>query len=151
MGKFNGGSITPGTIVGTDMAGNADVRCEVMRHTFVQGTDFNIGVAATPVTKTVMLYVPYGNAAVLGFHALVATPGSASSVTVDLQVNGASILSAPITLTNSSVGNTVYNATIANGSMTSGMIVTAVLTVSTSTGMQGVYCWSSIQETQSPV
>lgn len=77
---------------------------------------------------------------------------TAASITVDLQKNGSSILSAPITITNATGDGVVVDGTLSGvTTCVAGDKLTAVVVVSSSTGMQGLWAWATVQETSSPV
>ncbi len=107
----------------------------------------------TIVTATIPVWLTYGTAGtVLSFKAgsIVACIGAAT-VTVDLYKNGASILSAPITLNSSSVARVAQAATISTPATAAGdwfdMVVTA--TVSSGTLGTGLYAEAIIDENPS--
>ncbi len=77
---------------------------------------------ATIVTATIPVWLTYGTAGtVLSFKAgsIVACIGAAT-VTVDLQKNGSSVLTAPITLNSSSVARVAQTATISTPATAAG-------------------------------
>lgn len=127
------------------------IKANALQYGFRKLTNFNLGVADTPVTKTVFLFQADSNGYITGFNANVITPGSSASVTVDLKKNGTSILSAVITMTNATPAATKQAATISSSSYSAGDWFEAVLTVSSSTGMQGVNAWVNGYETAQPV
>lgn len=152
MADVTGGRIKPGTIIGTDVSLSADIPAEAVRHTFTPTTDFGIDYASAPTSKTAWLYVFTGAGSVKGFHAVCADSGSSASITVDLQKNGSSILSAPITITNATGDGVVVDGTLSGvTTCVAGDKLTAVVVVSSSTGMQGLWAWATVQETSSPV
>lgn len=153
MGQTNPANIKPGSIVGTDLSLSADIPAETMRHTFVASTKMGIAYGTHPVANTDYLYVFNGPGKIMGFHAMVANSGSAASITVDLQKNGVSVLTTPITITNATPANTTQTATLLLTPTTcvSGDVLRVVLGVGSSTGMQGFVAWATIQETTSPV
>ncbi len=136
---------------GTDVDPAAAIPASALQFAFSKSTSFGLAAAATPVTGEYEVHVANGAGTILGFHAKVTAPGSAASVTVDLKKNGASVLAAPITLTNGSPAGTPQNATVSVPALAAGDRLTALLTVSSSTGMTGVSAWVNGVENSQPL
>lgn len=122
-----------------------------LQPTFFPESNFGLASTGTPVTRTEQKYTgKLAGGTILGFHAYLINTGSGSSMTFDLQKNGSTVLSAPITITNATSSGAVQNATISSASFTQGDIFTYVLTVSSSTGAQGPVCWATFVEASAP-
>lgn len=107
---------------------------------FSLGTSFGLGIADTPVTKIFAVGQPTNSGFFTGCHASIYTPGSASSLVVDFLKNGVTICSGgTITLTNASTAKAQYNATLSIVTFNAGDILTISVTVSSSTGMAGLF------------
>ena len=153
MGRNNIGNVTFVTfpLEGSDVDPSAAIPASALQFAFSKSTSFGLAAGATPVTGEYEVHVANNVGTVLGFHAKVTVPGSSASVTVDLKKNGTSILSAPITLTNATGAGTPQNATISTPSLAAGDRLTALLTVSSSTGMTGVSAWVNGVEISQPL
>jgi hypothetical protein len=113
------------------------------RHTYAQPN-----TAATSETK--VLHVVYGvTGSVVRFEAgsIVKAVGN-STVTVDLKKNGTTVLSAPITLDNTSANRGVQSATISVPALADNDVleVTTVATIGTGTLPTGVYASLTVHE-----
>ena len=117
---------------------------------FKQYEDFNTAIGSMPATIELLQWHADGAGQINGFHASVKVPGSSSSISIDLKKNGSSILTAPITLTNTSTPATIYNATIASPLFSAGDYFSFTLVVSSSTGMSGIAAWMNGVETFLP-
>lgn len=147
---FGNNQVITYPITGSDISSTAAITADMIYYVFSEQHDFNLSNTATPVSATV--HIKWCNSAgvITGVHARVVTPGSSASVTVDVKKNGTTILSSPITLTNSSTANTRYDGTVSVSTFNADDYITAVLTVSSSTGMQGVAVWVNGYETSKP-
>lgn len=151
MGITVPGRLVSGTVVGTDISLTADIRCESMRHSFVESTRFGKAANATPVTQEDIAFAAVGEGVITGFHGLLFETGSGTSITLDLKKNGTSVLSAPITITNSTPDKQIQDATILTSAYVAGDVYTFVMTVSSSTGAQGPFAFLTRQDTSVPV
>ena len=153
MGRNNIGNVTFVTfpLEGSDVDPAAAIPASALQYAFSKSTSFGLAAGANPVTGEYEVHVANNVGTVLGFHAKATVPGSSASVTVDLKKNGTSILSAPITLTNATGAGTPQNATISTPSLAAGDRLTALLTVSSSTGMTGVSAWVNGVEISQPL
>jgi len=114
------------------------IKASNLQFAYSKTSNFNLKQTDTPVTVTTTEWIASNNGTIKSFVAQVHVPGSAASVTVDLKVNGTTVLAAPITLTNATTADTNVAASISTPSYSAGAVITFVMTVSTSTGMQGV-------------
>ena len=110
------------------------------RKTFSQsGT---VVAAMSPIhvvtATTLMVAGQAATANAIAFRAGVIAPCTGNAtITVDLQKNGVSLLTAPITLNSASVARTSYAGTITAGSLVAGDWLDVVATVSAGTGALG--------------
>lgn len=140
------GNIAAYSITSQYVSPTADLPSSCMRHIFKPSTDFGLKTGDTPVAADKMVYVASGTGTIKGFHGLVNESGSSASITMDLKKNGVSILSAPITITNATGDRISVDGTLTATSLTSDDVLTIVLAVSSSTGMQGPFAWVVIEE-----
>ena len=145
MGNVSG-NIAAYSITKQHVSPSADLPSSSMRHIFKPSTDFGLAIGATPTAAEKIIYVASGTATILGFHGLVNADGSSASITMDLKKNGVSILSAPITITNSTGDRVPVDGVLTSTTLTSDDVLTVVLAVSSSTGMQGPFAWVVIEE-----
>jgi hypothetical protein len=151
MGRFNGGTIVPGTIIGTDVSLTADLAVQSMRHCFKPTTHFGQAIGATPATREEIVYVTSGVGSISGFHAMLNDTGSSTSITFDLKVDGVSILSAPITITNSDADREVLDGVLTSNSFIAGKVISIAMVVGSATGATGACAWLTLVENQAPV
>lgn len=144
------GNVAAYSITKQHVSPTADLQSSSMRHIFKPGTDFGLGIAATPAAAEKIVHVCTGTGTILGFHGLVNADGSSASITMDLKVNGVSVLSAPIALTNSTGDGVVVDGVLASPSTVDGDIISIELATSSTTGMQGPFAWLVIEEVSVP-
>jgi hypothetical protein len=114
-----------------------EIRLTAQRHLMRAGTDFGFEASGTPTTKTFTIYRAKAAGTVRNFTAMLTLDGSSTSITFDLKKNGASILSAVVTLTHSSGDAVGVAGTISSAAYVAGDVFTVVMTVSSATGAQG--------------
>jgi len=137
MGQINVTSITPGTIVNSDIASGAGLETSKMNHQHVFSIDFNLDDADTPVTTEMTFYMPTGAATIKEVKAWLVDTGSSTNIDFDIEINGTSALTGVINFTNSDTNQTSKNGTIATSSVTATQYLTAVMTVTSATGALG--------------
>jgi len=145
--NLNAGQVTNQHISGALADAIASAK---LQHCYKAGSSFNLAVGSTPVTYEEIVYVATGPGTLLGFHALLAVTGSASSMTFDLKKNGVSVLTGVITITNANSNRQVLDASLATVSFADEDVFTMALIVSTSTGAQGPFAWADFQENTLP-
>lgn len=144
-------TLAAGSVNDSDVAAGAPgkfVAASKLEHQSVKHFSQGSAVVATSVAFSV--HSVYGTTGVLlAFSAgCVVVPIGAATVTVDLKVNGTSLLSAPITLNSSSVARTPQFATFATTALVAGNLL-EVVTVATAGGgtlPDGVYADAVITE-----
>jgi hypothetical protein len=136
-----------GDITNEHIAGTAGIDADKLEHLHKVGTNFALAIGGTPAAREELVYVcKAATASIRGFHALLNVDGSSTSVTVDLKKNGVSILSAPITITNSTGDGVVQDGSISNAALVAGDRLSMQLAVSSATGAQGPFAWAEIDE-----
>ena len=150
--RITGGTLTldSGTIYNDAIASSAAVDADKMQHCYKPGTNFNTTLTGTPATREEIVFCASQIGTVRAFNALVYTPGSSASITIDLKKNGTTMCSSVITLTNSSTAKAVYAGTLSTTAFAADDILSLSMTVSSSTGMQGVYAWIELEENTAP-
>lgn len=139
--KLLGGTLTlPAAIIGDEEVNSASpLGMTKTRHLHAKGTNFGLALSGTPVTRTELLYVASAAGVIREFFALLADDGSSTSITVDLQKNGVTVLSAPISLTHSTGNGVAVYGTISVPTYVAGDRFMVVMTVSSATGAQGPF------------
>ena len=140
------GNVAAYSITNQHVSPTADLPSSCVRHIFKPSTDFGLSTGSTPVSADKIVYTASGTGTIKGFHGLVNESGSSASITMDLKKNGVSILSAPITITNSTGDRIPVDGVLTSTTLTSDDVLTVVLAVSSSTGMQGPFAWVVIEE-----
>ena len=116
---------------------------------FKIGSDLGVAVNGTPVTKSIIRHVASQAGSVRGFHALLVNVGTSTSVSFDLQKNGATILTTPIVITNANSNYQIVDGVLAStlaATLAANDILTIVVTATSTTGALGPYCWFVVDE-----
>lgn len=142
-------NIPSGTIRDEDVAGDADIGAAKQEHQF-QLTYGQPNTAAT--TETRVVHVVQGTAGeIRAFEAgSIAAAVGDSTVTVDLRKNGATVLTAVITLDSGNAARVTEAGTIdpAQDTLADGDVLEVVLTATAGTGTlpTGVFCSVKLRE-----
>lgn len=137
MGQINSTSITPGTIVNSDIATGAGIETSKMVHQHVFSIDFNLDDADTPVTTEMTFYLPSVASTIKEVKAWLVDTGSSTNIDFDVEINGTSALTGVVNFTNSDTNQSAKSGTIATSSVTASQYLTAVMTVTSATGALG--------------
>lgn len=137
-------------VQGVDISPTADILAQAVRFGVKKVTNFGLAIAAAPTTKEEIVHVADGAGVINGFHCSVIVPGSGASITLDLKKNGTTVLSAVVTLTNSSTAGLIYNGTVSVPTFVAGDVLSIALTEGSNTGMSGVAAWVNLVETVLP-
>lgn len=117
---------------------------------YVKGTNFALAIGATPVAREEIVHVCRAAGTIRSFIATLNAGGSSTSITFDLKVNGASVLTGVVTYTNSDGNRAIKTGTIATAPVAAGDVVSIAMAVSSSTGAQGPYAELGITENTAP-
>lgn len=147
MASINGKiSLDAGIINNQHLKSDADIRASKMRHIHKPGCDFGLAIGETPVAEERLIYVAKGAAIVRNFQALLADTGTATDVDFDLKKNDVSILSALPNVTHSQSDGQVVTGTLSDTTLVAGDRLSIELVVTSSTGAQGPFAWTEIEE-----
>lgn len=137
-----------GWLVNADVSSTAAITHDKVVHYHKPGSNFDLAIGATPVAREEIVYVcsAVGGATLQAFHALLNDTGTTSDVDFDLKVNGSSVLSAAVSVTNADADRAVKDGTISSSSLSQDDVVSISLAVTTSTGAQGPFAWVEISE-----
>ena len=145
------GSFLPppnGWLTDADVNGDAAIAHTKVVHLHKAGTHFDLAIGGTPAAREEIVYVcnATGGATLQRVSALLNDTGTTSDVDFDLKVNGSSVLSAAVNVTNADSDRAVKDGTISTASLSEDDVVSISLAVTTSTGAQGPYAYVVISE-----
>ena len=148
--RINGGTINlPGsTVKNEQVATDAEIDADKLQHYFKQGTRFGLAIGDTPVAKEEIIYTVTNaaGAKVRTFNALLNVTGTATNIDFDLKVNGSTILSGVINITDATTDRQTQSATLSTPNLSSGDVLSISMAVTTSTGAEGPFAWAEIEE-----
>ncbi len=127
----------PGCITDNAIQAGADIDTSKLMHRFQPV--YCQPVAATVSAETKIVHVVYGSTATLNTVevGLVTANIGAATITVDVYVNGSSILVTPLTITNSLTAYTITTCDISNQNLVMNNVLEVVVTASASGGTIG--------------
>ncbi len=140
-------SLGTGTVVDETISSSTDIDADKLEHLYKPGTCFALAIGGTPAAREEIVFVAQAAATIRGFHCLLNDTGTSTDVDFDLKVNGSSVLSAAVNITNSDTDKATQDGTVSSPSLTAGNVVSISLAVTSSTGAQGPYAWAVIEET----
>ena len=143
--QLDAGSVKNEHILNTER-----IDADVQQHVYRCLTNFDLAITGTPVAREELLYVCEVAGTIRQFAGLAVVDGSAASITLDLKKNGTTCLSSPITITNATGDGVVVDGTLSVTTVAVGDRLSVALAVSSSTGMQGVTAWFSVEEGGAP-
>ena len=133
------GSVLIYPLLNGDIAPNAAISANKLEQQEVVATDFGRDINGLPQNHEAIVYVSNGASELKTFKAMLYDTGTSTSVDFDLKVNGSSVLTAPITITNSSTDATFGSATITSYTLADGDVVSIECAVSSATGSHGPF------------
>lgn len=136
-----------GVITDDNVASGAALDADKMQHLYKPYTNFDLAIGATPVAREEIVFTASTSGTIRAFHCLLNDTGTSTDVDFDLNVNGSSVLSAVVTITNGDSDGAVSDGTISSATLAADDIVSISLAVNSSTGAQGPFAWVEIQET----
>ncbi len=151
--KFSGTLIPEAGIINDGHFSNATgdrLTSSKQMHVIKCSTNFDLPIGSAPVAREEIVYVAPAAATVKLFRAMCYDTGTASSVTFDLKINGTTILTGTISITNADLDRTVKDGALASTSLAADDVLSIALAVSSSTGMQGPYAEVYIEESGTP-
>lgn len=126
------------------------IDADKMQHVYRAVCNFDATHAATPASRTQIIHVAGAAGTIRGFHCVCLDTGTSASVTFDLKKNGTTVLSGVVTITNATTDAQVQDGTISVPTFAADDYFTVVLTVSSSTGMTGAFCYADFEENAAP-
>lgn len=148
--RWSSGNFT----LGSDTVGNEQVKSsdpidvDKLQHLYKPGTSFNLAIGATPVAREEIVFVAASAGVIRGAHALLNDTGTSTDIDIDVKVNGVTVLSAAINITNAEADREVVDGSLTTSPtvLAEGDVVSIELTVTSSTGAEGPWAWVDIQE-----
>ena len=146
--KITGGTITyaTGSITDDAIANTAAISADKLKHIFKPGTNFDLAVGGTPVTREETVFVASTSGTIRGFHYLLTDTGTTTSIAWDLKKNGTTVLSGTGSSTHSDTDGSVEDGTLSVTSFVADDRFTIVMTVTSATGAQGPFAWADLEE-----
>jgi hypothetical protein len=150
--RISGGDLTipSGIIVDADIASNASIGIDKMKHAYKMATNFALAIGATPVAREEIIFVADAACTLRGFHALLNDTGTTSDVDFDLKINGVSALTGVVNITNANSDRQIVDGVLSTTVLAADDVVSISLAVTTSTGAQGPFAWVSLEENAAP-
>lgn len=139
--------IGKGEIEDEHLSSSAAVDVDKQQHLHKPSSNFDLAIAATPVAREEIVFVASTAGVLRGFHAILNDTGTTTDVDFDIKKNGTTMLSSTVNVTNADADKLVKDGTLSVTSFAADDVISFQLTVTTSTGAQGPYCWAEIQET----
>ena len=146
--KITGGTITypSGTITDDAISATAAIAVDKLQHIHKPGTNFDLAVGGTPVTREETVFVASTAGTIHGFHWLLTDTGSSTSIAWDLKKNGTTVLSGAGSSTHSDSDGTVKDGSLSVLTFAANDRFTISMTVSSATGAQGPFAWADLEE-----
>lgn len=146
--RISGGELTlpSGIVTNADISSSAAIAVEKIQHEYKQGTNFDLAIADTPLALEEIVFVADNAGTIRGFHAILNDTGTTTDVDFDLKVNGSSVLTGTVQITNSNSDKQVLDGTLATPTFSADDVISISLAITTSTGAQGPYAWVDIEE-----
>ena len=146
--RISGGELTlpSGILRDEDVASNAAIGVEKLQHEYKPGTNFDLPIASTPVAREEIVFVADNDGTIRGFHAILNDTGTTTDVDFDLKVNGSSVLTGVINITDVNSDRQVVDGVLSTTTFSADDVISISLAVTTSTGAQGPFAWVDLEE-----
>jgi len=146
--KLIGGTLTleTGSVVDESIDSGTNIDADKLQHVHKPGTNFDLAIGATPVAREEIVFVAGSAGVIRGFHALLNDTGTGTDVDFDLKVNGSTVLTGTVNITDSDADTAVVDGVLSSTALALNDVVSIELTVTTSTGAQGPFAWVDIEE-----
>jgi hypothetical protein len=130
-----------------DVSAGANIAAsKLQQQRFIQ-TSFDLDRADTPVATHKTVCIASNSGTLKTFTCSLADTGTTTDVSFDLKVNGSSVLTAAVNITNSETDDQGYGGTITSTSISAGDVISIDLAVTTSTGALGPFAQVVFNET----
>lgn len=146
--KITGGTLTlPSGIVTDDSVAAGAIDADKLQHAYKKGTNFDLAVGGTPVTREETIFVASTAGVIRGFHFTLTDTGTNTSIAWDLKKNGTTVLSGAGSSTHADADRQVKDGTLSVTTFVADDHFTAVMTVTSATGAVGPFAWADFEET----
>ena len=127
-------------ILDGDVSSGAGIKANKLQQQRHILEDFTQQRTDTPSAAHHTSFVATSSGTLLAFSAGLAVTGSATDIDFDLLVNGSSVLTAAVNITDSETDDTLSSGVISSTAISAGDVVSIQMTVTTNTGAQGPMC-----------
>jgi len=150
--RIVGGELTLPTQIITDpfVASNAAIGTEKLKHSYKPSTTFNSAIGDAPATREEIVMVATSAGTIKGFHAMLNVTGSSTDIDFDLKLNGVTVLSSVVNITNTDADGLVKDGVLSTTAFTIDDIFSISMAVTTNTGASGSFAWIDIEEDNAP-
>jgi len=146
--RLNGGTLTlaTGSVLNEAISSSTEIDADKLQHVYKAGTNFDLPIGSTPAAREEIVFVASQTGTIRGFSALLNDTGTSTDVDFDLKVNGSTVLTGVVNITNSDSDGSVQAGSISSAALAADDIVSISLAVTSSTGAQGPFAWVDIEE-----
>lgn len=135
-----------GFLVDRHVSAATQLDADKLQHLYKPATNFDLPIGGTPATREEIVFVASTAGIIRAFHCLLNADGSSTDIDFDLKVNGVSVLSAAVNITDATGDGVVQDGTISGAALVAGDIVSIAMTVTSATGATGPFAWAEIEE-----
>jgi len=146
--KITGGTLTLPTGIVTDdaVSNTAALDADKLQHVYKAGSNFDLAVGGTPVTREETVFVASTAGTIRGFHFTLTDTGTSTSIAWDLKKNGTTVLTGTGSSTHSDTDRQVKDGTLSVTTFVADDHFTIVMTVTSATGAVGPFAWAEFEE-----
>ena len=130
-----------------DVSSGANIAASKLQQQRFLSTSFNLDRGDTPVATHSTVCIASNSGTLKTFTCSLADTGTTTNVNYDLKVNGSSVLTAVVNITNSETDDQGYGGTITSSAISAGDVISIDLAVTTSTGALGPFAQVVFNET----
>ncbi len=130
-----------------DVSSGANIAASKLQQQRFLSTSFNLDRGDTPVATHSTVCIASNSGTLKTFTCSLADTGTTTNVNFDLKVNGSSVLTAVVNITNSETDDQGYGGTITSSAISAGDVISIDLAVTTSTGALGPFAQVVFNET----
>ena len=130
-----------------DVSSGANIAASKLQQQRFLSTSFNLDRGDTPVATHSTVCIASNAGTLKTFTCSLADTGTTTNVNFDLKVNGSSVLTAVVNITNSETDDQGYGGTITSSAISAGDVISIDLAVTTSTGALGPFAQVVFNET----
>jgi len=121
-----------------------------MGHYYNPVCNFDLPIGSTPAAREEIVHICASAGTIESFVCGLNETGTTTDIDFDLKVNGTSVLSAAVNVTNSDADRVLKSGTISNPTVAIGDVISVSLATTTTTGAQGPFAQVRVKETSAP-